>query len=277
MISLYLAVGLPPGATRCAGAPLTQSEPPRTEPGQRRLVVPVLRRCLRVRTRPHSGGCAAPGCAANRAAKKTRTSSTIDTSGAGHRPGRAGVCRGFAGIAIRAPIPLGSIADIDFVIGPSATVDGVNDVFRQEAQTLRHQGILGVSEEPLMAAEIAGKPRAGVVDLDLTRVVDNDALVKVMALYDNEWGLTHQISARPGPRWACYPLLTLRTSWHERPHREKARNGDAAAHAASKGHPRRQAWRAGWRGGSSDEPTPPDIVDVWGIGFFPASDQPSNW
>jgi glyceraldehyde 3-phosphate dehydrogenase len=53
-------------------------------------------------------------------------------------------------------------------------------------------GILGVSEDPLVSADIVGVPRAAVIDLELTRVVDG-TLVKVMAWYDNEWGFTHQM------------------------------------------------------------------------------------
>lgn len=98
----------------------------------------------------------------------------------------------FDGIAIRAPIPVGSIADIVMVTDASTTVDDVNDAFREEAETARYQGILGVTEDPLVSADIIGDPRAAVVDLDLTRVVDG-TLVKVMAWYDNEWGFTHQM------------------------------------------------------------------------------------
>ena len=98
----------------------------------------------------------------------------------------------FDGIAVRAPIPVGSIADIVFVVGRPTTVEEVNDAFRQEAAAGRYQGILGVSENPLVSADIIGDPRAAVVDLDLTRVVDG-TLVKVMAWYDNEWGFTHQM------------------------------------------------------------------------------------
>ena len=98
----------------------------------------------------------------------------------------------FDGIAIRAPIPVGSIADIVVVTSRSSTVDEVNDVFREEAQTQRYRGVLGVSEDPLVSADIIGDPRAAVVDLDLTRVVDG-TLVKVMAWYDNEWGFTNQM------------------------------------------------------------------------------------
>jgi glyceraldehyde 3-phosphate dehydrogenase len=98
----------------------------------------------------------------------------------------------FDGIAVRAPIPVGSIADIVFDASRPTTIEEVNQAFRQEAATVRYEGILGVSEDPLVSADIVGDPRAAVVDLELTRVVDG-TLVKVMAWYDNEWGFTHQM------------------------------------------------------------------------------------
>jgi glyceraldehyde-3-phosphate dehydrogenase/erythrose-4-phosphate dehydrogenase len=55
-----------------------------------------------------------------------------------------------------------------------------------------YQRILGVSEDQLVSADTIGDPRAAVVDLELTRVVDG-TLVKVMAWDDNEWGLAHQM------------------------------------------------------------------------------------
>lgn len=98
----------------------------------------------------------------------------------------------FDGVAVRAPIPVGSMADIVFVAARPTTVEEVNDAFRQEGGTARYAGILGVSDEPLVSSDIVGDPRAAVVDLELTRVVDG-TLVKVMAWYDNEWGFTHQM------------------------------------------------------------------------------------
>jgi glyceraldehyde 3-phosphate dehydrogenase len=44
----------------------------------------------------------------------------------------------------------------------------------------------------IVSADIVQDPRAAIVDLELTRVVDGD-LVKVMSWYDNEWGYTHQL------------------------------------------------------------------------------------
>jgi len=98
----------------------------------------------------------------------------------------------FDGVAVRAPIPVGSMADIVFVTSRRTTAAEVNDAFREEAETTRYESILGVSEDPLVSADIVGDPRAAIVDLDLTRVVDG-TLVKVMAWYDNEWGFTHQM------------------------------------------------------------------------------------
>jgi glyceraldehyde 3-phosphate dehydrogenase len=98
----------------------------------------------------------------------------------------------FDGIAVRAPIAVGSVADVVFVARRPTTTEEVNDAFRHEAATARYAGILGVSEEPLVSSDIVGDPRAAVIDLELTRVVDG-TLVKVMAWYDNEWGFTHQM------------------------------------------------------------------------------------
>jgi glyceraldehyde 3-phosphate dehydrogenase len=103
----------------------------------------------------------------------------------------------FDGIAVRAPIPVGSVADIVFVASQPTTTEEVNETFRREAETARYEGILGVSEDPLVSADIVGDPRAAIIDLELTRVVDG-TLVKVMAWYDNEWGFTHQMIREAG-------------------------------------------------------------------------------
>jgi glyceraldehyde 3-phosphate dehydrogenase len=98
----------------------------------------------------------------------------------------------FDGVAVRAPIAVGSIADIVFVAARPTTVEEINNTFRQEAVSERYRDILGVSEEPLVSSDIVGDPRAAIVDLELTQVVD-ETLVKVMAWYDNEWGFTQQM------------------------------------------------------------------------------------
>jgi glyceraldehyde 3-phosphate dehydrogenase len=98
----------------------------------------------------------------------------------------------FDGVAVRAPVPVGSVADLVFLTERPTTADEVNNAFREEAGTERYRGILGITEDPLVSADIIADPRASVVDLAMTQVVDGD-LVKVMSWYDNEWGYANQM------------------------------------------------------------------------------------
>jgi glyceraldehyde 3-phosphate dehydrogenase len=98
----------------------------------------------------------------------------------------------FDGIAVRAPIPVGSIADLTFVVSRNTSVEEVNRILTEEAATKRYAGVLGVSRDPLVSSDIVGDPRASVVDLELTKVIDGD-LVKIMSWYDNEWGYANQL------------------------------------------------------------------------------------
>lgn len=98
----------------------------------------------------------------------------------------------FDGVAVRGPVPVGSLADLVFLTERSTSEEEVNDIFRKEAESDRYRGILGVSEEPIVSSDIIKDSRASVVDLAMTQVVDGD-LVKVMSWYDNEWGYTSQM------------------------------------------------------------------------------------
>jgi glyceraldehyde 3-phosphate dehydrogenase len=91
----------------------------------------------------------------------------------------------FNGVAVRGPIPAGSLADIVFVTERRTTVDEVNVVFEQESASERYRGVLGVTEDPIVSSDVVKDARASVVDLGMTQVVDGD-LVKVMSWYDNE-------------------------------------------------------------------------------------------
>ncbi len=98
----------------------------------------------------------------------------------------------FDGIAVRAPIPVGSLSDIVFLTERETTVQEVNRIFREEAESERYRGILGVTEDPIVSSDVIKDPRASIVDLGMTQVVDGD-LVKVMSWYDNEWGYASQM------------------------------------------------------------------------------------
>ncbi len=98
----------------------------------------------------------------------------------------------FDGVAVRGPVPDGSLADMVFLVEQETTVEEVNQIFKEEAETDQYQGILGVTEDPIVSTDIIGDPHASLVDLGMTQVVDGD-LVKVMSWYDNEWGFTNQM------------------------------------------------------------------------------------
>lgn len=98
----------------------------------------------------------------------------------------------FDGIAVRVPVPIGSISDITFVTQRATTIEEINAILTEEAQTPRYNKVVEVSHEQLVSSDIIKSTYAATVDLEMTRVVDGD-LVKVMAWYDNEWGFTNQM------------------------------------------------------------------------------------
>ena len=98
----------------------------------------------------------------------------------------------FDGVAVRAPVPVGSLADIVCLTARPTTADEVNGVFEEEAGSERYRGVLGVTADPLVSSDIVKDPRASIVDLGMTQVVDGD-LLKVMSWYDNEWGYSSQL------------------------------------------------------------------------------------
>jgi len=98
----------------------------------------------------------------------------------------------FDGVAVRAPVPVGSIADLVFLLKRNTTVEEINDLFREEAKSDRYRGIVAVSEDPIVSSDIIGDSHASIIDLEMTQVVDGD-LVKAMSWYDNEWGYSNQL------------------------------------------------------------------------------------
>jgi len=98
----------------------------------------------------------------------------------------------FDGVAIRGPVPAGSIADITIVTERDTTADEVNGIFEDEAASERYAWILGVTRDPIVSSDVIRDPHGSLVDLTMTQVVDGD-LLKVMAWYDNEWGYAAQM------------------------------------------------------------------------------------
>ena len=95
------------------------------------------------------------------------------------------------GVALRVPVPDGSIVDLVAEVERDATPEGVNHAF-QKAAGGPMRGILEYSEEPLVSSDIIGNPHSAVFDSLCTMVLEN-RLVKVFAWYDNEWGYSSRL------------------------------------------------------------------------------------
>lgn len=98
----------------------------------------------------------------------------------------------FAGLAIRVPVPVGSLSDITFLLKKEVTKDEVNAAFRQEAENPIYKGIMAVTDDPLVSSDVIGNSHSSIVDLSLTQVVGGNML-KVIAWYDNEYGYANRL------------------------------------------------------------------------------------
>ena len=90
------------------------------------------------------------------------------------------------GVAIRAPVPDGSVVDLTAHVGREANVEEVNERFRQAADNGAFAGILRYSDDPLVSTDIVGSSYSAIFDSGLTMAHADE--VKVFAWYDNEWG-----------------------------------------------------------------------------------------
>lgn len=98
----------------------------------------------------------------------------------------------FDGISMRVPTSVVSISDVTALLKRDTSIEELNNVFKKAAAEPFYQGILGVSEEPLVSRDYIGNSHSGVVDLQLTRVVDGN-LIKICVWYDNEWGYSNRL------------------------------------------------------------------------------------
>jgi glyceraldehyde 3-phosphate dehydrogenase len=100
----------------------------------------------------------------------------------------------FDGIALRVPVPIGSLSSIVAVTERPTTVEEINTVLSRAAQDARWSGILATTTAPLVSSDIVGDPHGAIVDLSLTKVIDGD-LCSVYSWYDNEFGFANTLLA----------------------------------------------------------------------------------
>ncbi len=89
------------------------------------------------------------------------------------------------GVAVRAPVPTGSLTDLVVTLGRETTADEVQDAYRAAAAGPL-EGILQFSEDPIVSTDIVGNAYSCIYDSPLTMV--HGSTVKVFGWYDNEWG-----------------------------------------------------------------------------------------
>jgi len=99
----------------------------------------------------------------------------------------------FDGMAVRVPVPVGSLVDFTFLLKKKTTAEEINTLFKKMTKHPRYKGILDATDRPLVSTDIIGNEYSSIVDLSLTKVIDGD-LVKVIAWYDNEWGYSHRLA-----------------------------------------------------------------------------------
>ncbi len=90
------------------------------------------------------------------------------------------------GIAMRVPVPDGSIVDLTVELEKEASVETINDAMKKAAEGPL-KGILAYCEDPIVSGDIIGNSHSSIFDSLLTQVMDK-TLVKVVSWYDNEWG-----------------------------------------------------------------------------------------
>ena len=94
-------------------------------------------------------------------------------------------------MAMRVPVPDGSVVDLCAVMDRDVTVEEINGAMREAADGPM-QGILEYSVDPIVSSDIVGNPHSSIFDSPLTMVTGGN-LVKVISWYDNEWGYSNRV------------------------------------------------------------------------------------
>ena len=95
------------------------------------------------------------------------------------------------GLAMRVPVPDGSIVDLVCRLGKNVTCEDVNGAVRDAAEGPM-QRVLEYSEEPLVSSDIIGNPHSSIFDAMSTSSLQ-DGYIRVVSWYDNEWGYSNRV------------------------------------------------------------------------------------
>ncbi|MER5211628.1 type I glyceraldehyde-3-phosphate dehydrogenase [Streptomyces sp. NPDC002838] len=95
------------------------------------------------------------------------------------------------GIAMRVPVPTGSVTDLVVELGREVTKDEVNAAFQKAAEG-ELKGLLEYTEDAIVSSDIVNEPASCTFDSSLTMVQEGKS-VKVIGWYDNEWGYSNRL------------------------------------------------------------------------------------
>ncbi|MBK9711221.1 MAG: type I glyceraldehyde-3-phosphate dehydrogenase [Kouleothrix sp.] len=99
----------------------------------------------------------------------------------------------FDGFSVRVPTATVSLVDFTVQLERGASVEAINNAFREAAESEDLEGILGISDEQLVSSDFIGTAYSSVVDLPLTMGMGDD-FFKVVSWYDNEWGYSVRVA-----------------------------------------------------------------------------------
>ena len=97
------------------------------------------------------------------------------------------------GIAMRVPVPDGSVVDLNVRLEKDVTLDEVNDAVKAAADSGPLKNVLQYSTLPVVSTDIIGNPHSSIFDAPFTRVVEGN-FVKTLNWYDNEWGYSNRVA-----------------------------------------------------------------------------------
>ena len=97
----------------------------------------------------------------------------------------------FDGISVRVPTPNVSLVDVVIEVERETTAEEVNRALKDAANE-ELEGILALSEEPLVSCDFRKNPNSSIVDAEYTKVIGGN-LVKILSWYDNEWGYSCRV------------------------------------------------------------------------------------
>jgi glyceraldehyde 3-phosphate dehydrogenase len=96
------------------------------------------------------------------------------------------------GIAMRVPVPDGSIVDLNVQLKTDVNADDIRQAVKEASATDRLNSILQYEDTPIVSSDIIGNPHSSIFDAPFTAVVDK-RFVKTLNWYDNEWGYSNRV------------------------------------------------------------------------------------